>query len=227
MVEDLKKVGEELVENLDEFGADHKAREIEEDLYDYQNRYGVLQDGITEKQNRLVNVLVESQDVHNTIDTLLNWINETEDIFDNMAPVSLDKNILNQQIQAHRVLHADITSHQGNIDATVDQASGVEDAQYELQELVDRYDALNSRSRSRANELEESASKLSNLHNSLVNLEQWVSNAINSVKTGAKTKGKFEDLYRQKLNKQTEFTSLKKAGKAFIDDPNTGDIRIS
>ena len=58
---------------------------------------------------------VASQDAQQHVDGLLTWLADTEDLFNNLRPVSVDKDTLNEQIQAHRVISSDIDNHRAQV----------------------------------------------------------------------------------------------------------------
>ena len=50
-------------------------------------------------------------------------------VFDNLRPVSLDKDSLNEQIQAHRVLVSDIQDHKARVQGVAEKCRGASGAQ--------------------------------------------------------------------------------------------------
>ena len=50
-------------------------------------------------------------------------------MFDNLRPVSLDKDSLNEQIQAHRVLVSDIQDHKARVQGVAQKCRGAPGAQ--------------------------------------------------------------------------------------------------
>ena len=113
LVDDLANIGADLVQILEELDCKDtpKAREIQGTVDSYQKRYDQIQEQVVEKQHKLNDAVVHSKDAVHNLDSLLKWTTETENLFKNMTPVSLDRDVLNEQIQAHRVLTSDIESH--------------------------------------------------------------------------------------------------------------------
>ena len=161
-VEDLRSLGDDLLAILEALDcADTpKAREIQNTVEGVAGKYDFIQEGVVDKQHRITKAITESQDVHHTLDGLMGWIFETEAVFDSMKPVSLDRAALNNQIQAHRVLVSDMESHKGRIDGVVEQTHDAAGADDKLEQLVDRFDILDSRAQQRGAELEEVVQKL-------------------------------------------------------------------
>ena len=55
--------------------------------------------------------------------------------FDNLRPVSLDKDSLNEQIQAHRVLVSDIQDHKARVQGVAQKCRGAPGAQEMVRNL--------------------------------------------------------------------------------------------
>lgn len=230
LVDDLCNVGSDLVQILEELDCKDtpKAREIQGTVENVQTRYDQIQEEVVDKQHRLNDALVQSKDAVHNLDSLLKWTTETENLFNNMTPVSLDREALNEQIQAHRVLTSDIENHKGQVDAIVDQCQG-QGEDDKVNNLLDRFDSLISHAQDRGNELEDVVQKLGTLHGNVNQLESWLTNAVHSLKRESadfdhdSLKNKIENLYRQKQSKQADLDNIKKIGRALINDPNTGD----
>ena len=164
-VEDLRKVGDDLLGILEalDCGDTPKAREIQETMEDVGTKYDHIQEEVVDKQHRITKAITESQDVHHTLDGLIGWIVETEAVFDNMKPVSLDREALHEQIQAHRVLVSDIENHKASVQDVVEQCQGTPGADNKCEQLTDRFDILDSRAEQRGAELEDVVQKLGKL----------------------------------------------------------------
>ncbi len=230
-MEDLKDVGDELVGILEALDCKDtpKAREIEDTVCSMQTKFDQIQEELVDKQHKLNAAVVESQDVNHNLDSLLGWVMETEGLFDNMGHVSLDKEALNNQIQAHRVLVSEIENERARVQSVTEQCAGTPGAEDKVEQLVDRFDILESRAEERGNELEDVVQKLGTLHGNVNQLESWLANAVHSLKRDSSDfepgslKEKIENLYRAKQDKQPDLESIKKIARQLIDDPNTAD----
>ena len=229
-VQDLKDLGEELVAILDVLGCKDtpKAHEIEETISSYASKYDGLQEDLSDKQHKLNAAIVASQDVSHNLDAMLAWVNETEALFDNFHPISLERNALNDQMQDHRVLVADIESHRAQVDTVAEQCRGSPGAEDKVEQLVDRFDILESRAQQRGAELEDVVQRLAHLHSNVNQIESWLSNSVTALKresTGETMalKEKIESLYRQKQAKQEDLDLIKALARELIEDANTGN----
>lgn len=231
-VEDLKKVGQELVDILEELDCKNtpKAHEIQETMDAIQGEFDEIQEEVVDKQHKLNAAVAQSKDVGHNLAALLGWVDEVDQIFNEMKPVSLDRETLTQQIQAHKVVTADIENHRPQVDTVVEQCQeqpGTSDEA--VNELLDRFDNLISRSEDRGTELEDVVQKLGNLHNNVHQLESWLAGAVHSLKRESSDfdhdslKNKIENLYQHKQGKQKDLDNIKSVGKELIDDPRTGD----
>ena len=58
---------------------------------------------------------VANQDAQQQVDNLLRWLSDSEDLFSHLRPVSVDKQTLAEQQQAHRVISTDIDNHRAQV----------------------------------------------------------------------------------------------------------------
>ena len=138
-VEDLQNVGHDLIQILEELDCrdSPKAREIQNTVDTAQTSFDRIQEGVVDKQHKLNAAVVQSQDVNYNLNSLLQWIGDTEDLFDSHPLVSLDKAKLDDQIQAHRVIASDVENQRGQIDYVV-ELSQKDGADHRASELLDR-----------------------------------------------------------------------------------------
>ncbi|XP_016957059.1 dystonin isoform X34 [Drosophila biarmipes] len=92
--------------------------QLELPIDDLKNNYQQLLDSLGEHCKTLDKTLVQSQGVQDALDSLVGWVNQTEDKYKlNLRPASLIKERLQEQIREHKVLLADLQSHQASIDS--------------------------------------------------------------------------------------------------------------
>jgi hypothetical protein len=231
MVEDMSKIGHELIAILEELDCKDtpKAKEIQNTVDQIQTVFDQLQETTVDKQHKLNNAISQSHDALHNLDILMDWVCDTESLFENIRPVSLDRVSLNEQIQAHRVITSDIDNHREQVDSIVEQCKGQPGSDDKINNLLDRFDGLIGRVHSRGNELEDVVQKLGTLHGNVNQLESWLASAVNSMKRESSDfepsslKNKIENLYRQKQTKQADLNKIKKIGRELIADPHTGE----
>ena len=231
LVEDISKVGQELIAILEELDCKDtpKAKEIQNTVDQIQGMFDKIQETTVDKQHKLNSAIVQSQDAIHNLDSLMDWVNETESLFDNIRPVSLDSTALSEQIQAHRVITSDIDNHRQQVDSVVDTCRGQPGSEEKINSLLDRFDALISQAHERGNELEEVAEKVNLFHGRVNQLQSWMANAVNAMKRESSDfepsslKNKIENRYRQKQAKQDDLNNIKLLGRELINNPHTGE----
>ena len=184
LIDDLHKVGSDLVGILDELGCKDspKAVEIQNTLADVQNQYDAIQQILADKQQSVNAVVVQSQDAEYNLQAMFDWINETQALFDNMQRVSLDKDVLNEQMRAHRVVTSEIENHKSQIDSVSELCEAYPASQGEVAQLWDAFDELVSRCEERGEDLDSVVHKLATLHGNVNQLESWIANTVRSLK---------------------------------------------
>ena len=225
------KVGGELIAILEELDCKDtpKAKEIQKTVDQIQTLFDQVQETTVDKQHKLNNAIVHSNDAMHNLDVLMDWICDTESLFDNIRPVSLDRAALNEQIQAHRVITSDIDNHREQVDSIAEQCRGQAGSEDKINNMLDRFDAVISRAHDHGNVLDDVVQKLGTLHGNVHQLESWLVSAVNSMKRESSDfepsslKNKIENLYRQKQSKQEDLNKIKKIGKELITDPYTGE----
>ena len=98
-----------------------------------------------------------SQDAQQQVDSLLRWLDDSEDLFANLRPVSVDRQQLGEQTQAHRVVSTDIDNQRAQVDAMCEAAQSNPNLREHVEDMLDRYDNLVTQAQRRGDELEEVA----------------------------------------------------------------------
>ena len=230
-VEDLKAVGKDLLAILEELECldTPKAREIKGVLESVQAKFDEIQENVVDKQHRLNQAVVQSQDVYRQLDGLLEWVKQAQDNLNNSPIISLDKNALNEQTQAHMILCSDIENHKAKLNSLEEKCQGKEGTESRLDELHDKFGAVEEAAKDRAVMLDNVSQKLASFTTGVTQLDGWLTNSVNSLKRDSAeydqgtVKDKIENLYRQKVGKQKELNNLRKTGKELINNPQTGD----
>lgn len=234
LVEELHDVGDDLIAVLSELDCKNspKALEIARTVNDITGRYDQVHAIAVDRQQRQDDAVLRANDTGRNVDSLLTWLEDTEQLFERMQPVSVDRDALAQQIQAQRVVAADVDAHRQQVDAVAESCRGDASAgsHRRADELLDRYDAIVSLTQSRGGELDDVVTKVTRLHGNVQQLEAWLATAVQSLKRESSSdfdanslKEKIEALYRQKQAKQTDLDSIKAIGRELINDPATGD----
>lgn len=147
-----------------------------------KDRYNQLLESLGDRCKLLDTALVQSQGVQDALDGLANWVNQTEDKFTlNFRPASLIKERLQEQIREHRLLLADLESHQASIEsvtassndltATASNARIAKKIQDKLQSVVAKYEKLYDKAIKRGEFLDETLAQLNRFNDDSSNLE--------------------------------------------------------
>ena len=98
---------------------------------------------------------VASQGAQEQMESLLRWLDDSEDLFANLRPVSVDRQQLSEQAQAHRVVNADIDNQRAQVDAMCEAAESKPQLREHVEDMLDRYDNLVTQAQRRGDEIEE------------------------------------------------------------------------
>ena len=85
---------------------------LQDTMNDISARYTALTNDLSVRTTGLQTAITQSQDVTQAMDGLLNWLDSAEQAIVSQTPVSLQRPVLNSQLQGISVLQADITNHQ-------------------------------------------------------------------------------------------------------------------
>ena len=92
--------------------------QLEIPVDELKDKYQSLLDTLGDHCKMLDKTLVQSQGVQEALDNLGSWVNQAEDKYKlQLRPASLIKERLQEQIREHKVLFADMQSHQASIDS--------------------------------------------------------------------------------------------------------------
>lgn len=93
-------------------------KQLEVPVDELKDKYQTLLDTLGDHCKVLDKTLVQSQGVQEALDNLGSWVNQADDKYKlQLRPASLIKERLQEQIREHKVLFADMQSHQASIDS--------------------------------------------------------------------------------------------------------------
>ena len=231
VIDDARKSGEKIVGVLEEldFKDCDRVREIANAVDVMQSRFDTIQEAVVEKQHSLNTAIVQSQDGHHNLLSMLQWVIDGEARLAELKLVSLDRAVLTDQIQEHRVFTSDLDNRRPRVNSVVEQCQAQGMDGQTTDELLDRFDALQRHNEERGQQLEDVINRLTTLHGNVHQMESWLSGAVHSLKRDsngydqAALRSKIESLYRQKQMKQADLEHIKAIGRELIDDPLTGE----
>ena len=230
-LDSLKKVGEDLITSLGHMDGDNtqQIHDIQENVIDSETRYGRLRGSVEDKQQALQARAMESKDVQHSVDSILDWAHDTEALFDVQKPVSLHQETLKKQVQANRVMTADILNHKANIESLNAQAQGVAGTRGKIDEINQKVGQLEARAKQRGDDLQSTLNKVDSLYDNINQLDTWLIAAVKTIDPDGQSgerkplKEKIEDLYKTKQSKQQDLDAIKMSGKDMLDEPDKSD----
>ncbi|GBO09432.1 Dystonin [Araneus ventricosus] len=140
-------------------------RAIESKVKRLEDEYNNLCNVVNGKSNELQMALLHSQDIQDGLDSILKWLDDAESNLRNQSrPVSLIKEKLEEQIQTHKMLLADIDGQKSTLDAVNDSARELLNSsnqrlakkiESKLKEVNVRFEKLCEKAQKRSDLLEE------------------------------------------------------------------------
>ena len=241
--EDLKRTGRALMESLQDLGADDQTLvNIDQLVGDVKDRLGDVNTATTDKSNTLQTALVQSQGVQEGIDSLLNWVKDAEHSLNNMRPISLNSDVLNDQVQELQMLRSDIESHVPSMESV--NQSGMEmmqscsdprkakDIDAKLKDLNSRFNKAAERCKERGDDLEEVAEKLGDFQETVKKYEDWIIPAVTNLESKETAqldtslfKERIEEVKLDAQEKAVELEAIRTMGTDLVESTITGDVK--
>ncbi|XP_030078527.1 dystonin isoform X15 [Drosophila hydei] len=220
--------------------------QLELPIADLKNNYQQLLDTLGNHCKTLDKTLVQSQGVQDALDSLVGWVNQAEDKFKmNLRPASLIKERLQEQIREHKLLLADLQSHQASIDsvqisakhllASASNARIAKKVESNLNDVTGKFEKLFEKANKRGEFLDDVYSRLSKYLDDISTVEQRMGSlqeALDSRETSLlsteEVARRMLDLAREKDQLAPEFEDCVRNGKELIglrDVTDTGALR--
>ncbi|XP_017106612.2 microtubule-actin cross-linking factor 1 isoform X31 [Drosophila bipectinata] len=213
---------------------------------DLKNNYQQLLDNLGEHCKNLDKTLVQSQGVQDALDSLVGWVNQAEDKFKlNLRPASLIKERLQEQIREHKVLLADLQSHQASIDsvqisakhllASASNARIAKKVESNLNDVTGKFEKLYEKANKRGEFLDDVYNRLgrylddiSTVEQRMASLQEALDSRETSLLTTEELARRMSDLSREKDHLAPQFEDCVRNGKDLIglrDVTDTGVLR--
>ncbi|XP_033156682.1 dystonin isoform X9 [Drosophila mauritiana] len=220
--------------------------QLELPIADLKNNYQQLLDNLGEHCKTLDKTLVQSQGVQDALDSLVGWVNQAEDKFKmNLRPASLIKERLQEQIREHKVLLADLQSHQASIDsvqvsakhllASASNARIAKKVESNLNDVTVKFEKLYEKANKRGEFLDDVYNRLSRYLDEISTVEQRMASlqeALDSRETSLlsteELARRMNELSRDKDQLAPQFEDCVRSGKDLIslrDVTDTGVLR--
>ncbi|KAK7099742.1 hypothetical protein V1264_022800 [Littorina saxatilis] len=240
LLDDMQRRGQDLTNSLSGQATDKKeVAKLKDTMDDISARYTALTNDISARTTGLQTAITQSQDVTQAMDGLLNWLDSAEQAIVSQTPVSLQRPVLNTQLQGISVVQADITNHQSALEAIrasanelvktcdLDIAKAVEQR---LAEVEKKFATVQSRSKKRNRDLDDIDQGLRDFKDKVELSSNWVQGGIQKLDSKDLAKLPSEDmsdeldkLAAEKKQQEKKLAELKVVADRLINDPRTGD----
>lgn len=239
-VDELRKVAKNLQETMKDLGADDQTlRDLSSTCSQMSRRLASMADHATLRSNQLQTALVQSQGVQEGIDGLLTWLKDTEVALNNMRPISLNQDVLNDLIQELQVIRSDVESHVPSVDSVnrssteimkSSEPSLAKNIEGKLQSLNERFDNVAMRCTQRGEDLQIIATNLSKFHDRVQKYNEWLVPTLELLESQAvqqlearQFQEKVEDISKETKAKMRDLEKIRKVGSDLINHPRAGD----
>ncbi|XP_017068688.1 dystonin isoform X30 [Drosophila eugracilis] len=220
--------------------------QLELPIADLKNNYQQLLDNLGEHCKTLDKTLVQSQGVQDALDSLVGWVNQAEDKFKvNLRPASLIKERLQEQIREHKVLLADLQSHQASIDsvqisakhllASASNARIAKKVESNLNDVTVKFEKLYEKANKRGEFLDDVYNRLgryldeiSTVEQRMASLQEALDSRETSLLSTEELARRMNELSRDKDQLAPQFEDCVRNGKDLIslrDVTDTGVLR--
>jgi len=145
-VDELQKTGKTLVQSLGDlgFGQSSKTEEVATKVDSARSRYGALQAAVADRQRVADVSIARLRDPGHNLDVLLGWIAEAEDRVSRWeTAISVDHELLADQVRQHQALSAELENRRPRVRAVAEACRETDERRAD--ELLDRFDAVQSR----------------------------------------------------------------------------------
>ncbi|GBM86483.1 Dystonin [Araneus ventricosus] len=211
-------------------------RAIESKVKRLEDEYNNLCNVVNGKSNELQMALLHSQDIQDGLDSILKWLDDAESNLRNQSrPVSLIKEKLEEQIQTHKMLLADIDGQKSTLDAVNDSARELLNSsnqrlakkiESKLKEVNVRFEKLCDKAQKRSDLLEEVCKALSSFTSSANRFEEWLAAMFELTRKKDFDSNISEDIINQKEAKSEEFEEVLRSGKALVSKRDITDTAV-
>ncbi|XP_041108046.1 dystonin-like isoform X16 [Polyodon spathula] len=197
-LQDVNWLGQGLIQSA---AKNANTQSLEGDLEDVNTRWNTLNKKVAERDAQLHEALLHCGRFQDALESLLSWLNDTEDLIANQKPPSAEFKVVKAQIQEQKLLQrllddrkptVDIIKREGEKLSEAAEPADKEKMLKELGSLSRRWDALLSKAETRHRQLESILVVAQQFHETLEPLAEWLSTTekrlANSEPIGTQTK---------------------------------------
>ncbi|XP_063346931.1 dystonin isoform X15 [Pelmatolapia mariae] len=213
-VELIKKEGGKVAELAESVDKEKVAKEIE----CLGQRWDTLLKKAENRHKQLESILVVTQQFHETLEPLSEWLSATEKHLANSEPIGTETSKLEDQISQHKALQSDIDLRKKNVDQAISngvellkQTTGDEVIviQGKLDGIKTKYAEINSMSDSVLKTLEQVLSLSSKLQHTHTDLSSWLEKAEAEINSFAHQEPVGEQLIQSQSRQKAMLKEIK------------------
>ena len=237
---ELEKSSKEVIQAMAELGVGgDQVEKIQDIISDISGRHDIVLEEMNERANDLQTAVTKSQDVQDAVEQLLSWLKETDRKLENVKPLSLNQDKLNEQAQQLNIVETDIENHKPSIDSVrqaaseliktcdLDMAKALEG---KISDLGSKFLGAQKKCRMCNKDVNEVSEKLSKFNDKLDSCKTWVGSNSDSLQSLEMSKLPVEqlkvkvDLINIEKGRQLqEMEFLQSLGNELLEDSRTGD----
>ena len=237
---ELEKSAKEVIQAMADLdvGGD-QVEKIQDILNDISGRHDIVLEEINERANDLQTAVTKSQDVQDAVEQLLTWLKETDRKLEQVKPISLNQDKLNEQAQKLNIVETDIESHKPSIESVRQAASELiktcdldmaKSLEAEISDLGSKFLGAQKKCRACTKDVEEVSEKLNKFNDKLESCKTWVGSNSDSLQSLEMSKLPVEQLKLkvdliniEKGRQLQDMETLQGLGREILQDPRTGD----
>ena len=237
---ELEKSAKDVVQAMSDLGVGgDQVEKIRDIITDISGRHDIVLEEINEKANALQTAVTKSQDVQDAVEQLLTWLKETDRKLEQLKPVSLNQDKLNEQAQKLNIVETDIESHKPSIDSVRQAASELiktcdldmaKTLESKISDLGSKFFNAQKKCRARAKEVQDVSEKLNKFSKQLESCKTWVGNNSDTLQSlelskmpVGQLKIKVDSINLEKGRQLQAMEKVQALGHELLEDSRTGD----
>ncbi|CAD5120159.1 DgyrCDS8736 [Dimorphilus gyrociliatus] len=222
MVEDIEKIGSDLLKILSDLDCENtpKGLEIKENVELIIDEFNKLKISVDNKQEELANIVNKSRDSKANLEKMEKWIDDEIINIKNDEIISLDPSKLFEEQEKLSMLKKECMKRR----AILDSSSKNPDVKIVVSHLDKKLDKLDNAIDNKILKVGEFSKSVSSILDGCSKIDLWISSIVKSVKRSSNpSHEKIDKLRSEKNSKQAEIDNIKRDVKKLTNDPQTLD----
>ena len=237
---ELEKSSKEVIHAMHdlEVGGD-QVEKVKDIISDISGRHDVVLDEINDRVNDYQTAVTKSQGVQDAVEQLLTWLKETDRKLEQLKPISLNQDKLNEQAQQLNYVETDIENHKPSIDSVRQAASELiktcdldmaKTLEGKISDIGSKFLGAQKKSRACGKELKDVSEQLDKFNNELDLCKNWVGNNSDTLQSLELSKlpvellkVKVDQINLEKGRQLQAMEAVQALGHELLEDSRTGD----